>query len=72
MTTLDDLKRAIERKEFELTNPRGSREESYDAEIAALKCAFKWRDGFRNIDGLNRDRLEEYDEGMRLIAEHLK
>lgn len=84
MKTLDDLKRTIRdipNSPGTLPQKPGEALPNWWLEMAAKHhegmskarlVAFEWREGFRNIDGLNRDRLEEYDEGMRLIAEHLK
>jgi ABC-type sulfate transport system substrate-binding protein len=81
MTTLADLKRAIETV---TPNPRFTGEATFNnllpyeiARAEAWRTAFEWRD----LSGaINRDcnckqcKLDcaEYDEGMRLIREHLK
>jgi hypothetical protein len=82
MTTLDDLKRAIDSFQAELNHPRG--DNRYDLQLSRAKAwrtAFEWRVGFterwRSEDVLVRERdldawEAEEEEGMRLIRERLK
>lgn len=69
MTTLDDLKRAIEAWEVVPTSKYAARAH---ARVEAWRTAFEWRDQFTTVPTWDDPRIVEYTEGMRLIREKLR
>jgi hypothetical protein len=74
MTTLDDLKRAIDRYQVAIAKESIGIELQWRACALTWRAAFEWRHKWADLrdSAMSESMQREYEEGMRLIREKLR